>query len=272
MKISFIIPVYNIPQDMLDACLASLPSGHEVIVMYDTRHEGLSIMRNRGIEQATGDYIQFVDADDALLRPEYDNILNILEREQPDMLSFCFSTTPSIKSSDSPVIKITTGRDVLENTNLQVAAWGYLFRRDILGELRFAPGIQNEDERFTPLLYLQANKVVSTNIRAYFYRQREGSLQHTYDEAFIAKRLNDYRTTIRVLENTGNPVLERRTNQMRMDYFYNHVLLTGKAPEEKWTGSHRCYTLKYWIFSYLASFVATRWLLTKLIQILPKKV
>ena len=116
--ISFIIPVYNVPTEMLCECLDSIirlslrKSEREIIVVDDgsqvsplgalnnylddiiyirQKNGGLGCARNRGLQNATGQYIQFVDADDALITNQYEHCLDIARFKGPDMVMFEFS-------------------------------------------------------------------------------------------------------------------------------------------------------------------------------------
>ena len=97
--VSFIITYHNEPADMLHACIESIlalslgDSEREIIIIDDgsdvspvsfltdcideviyvrQRNMGLSQARNRGIDMAHGYFIQFVDADDAIIAPPYE--------------------------------------------------------------------------------------------------------------------------------------------------------------------------------------------------------
>ncbi|MCF0203144.1 MAG: glycosyltransferase [Bacteroidaceae bacterium] len=310
MKISYIIPVYNVPQAMfrecllsIQACAAAAPSGVEceVVVVDDGSdspiviptsvsgtldvmlvrqdNQGLSAARNTGISRATGDYIQFVDADDALIPSCYARCLTLLAAEHPDLLSFRFTTKNGQSVSPSPDwhIQTTTGADFLRHSNLRVAAWGYVFAKQLLGGLQFERNLKNEDERFTPQLFLRAEKLIATRIPAYYYRQREGSLQHTYTEAFLRKRFSDCLSTIDYLQSLGEPALDRRINQMKMDFVYNVILYKDRLSDSSallrkvFPLPIRRYTLKYCLFSILCGSRAGRWLLYRLCRLLPKE-
>ncbi|MDE6689053.1 MAG: glycosyltransferase, partial [Prevotella sp.] len=115
--ISFIIPVYNIPADMLHECIESILAlslrsyEREIIIVDDgsdvpainflndflneivyirQRNGGLSKARNRGLQNATGKYIQFVDGDDTLLSNMYEHWLDIARFQEPDIVTFEF--------------------------------------------------------------------------------------------------------------------------------------------------------------------------------------
>lgn len=59
------------------------------------------------------------------------------------------------------------------------------------GNLHFHDGIVHEDEEFTPLLFLRAEKVYVTKAIAYYYRQHRDSITHDNDKRSTVKRLND---------------------------------------------------------------------------------
>lgn len=264
MKISFIVTYHNEPLNMLSECLrsiASLPVADKEIIVIDDGSEvspdasvtsvgadvrlirqdnkGLSAARNRGMECATGNYIQFVDADDMLL-PEYAAVIHTLEQHHPDVLQFCFTRHYSATKKPVDITFDGTGLQRLSTYNLRAAAWSYVFNRRSLGNIRFQEGIYHEDELFTPLLFLQAERIIDTNAQAYFYRQRCDSITTTHDDSKIQKRLDDTHYVIKTLSDMDNTALTRRISQLTMDYMYNIVKLTGNFNDF----CHRCRHLK----------------------------
>lgn len=177
--ITFIIPVYNVPDKMLAECLQhlfdmQLPGGsYEVIVVDDGNthditaqwpetwrqritclhqpNQGLSAARNTGIAHAHGTYLQFVDADDYLFTHSYKAAIDFALAHDADLLAFHMTrkevattwTTP-----DGPF----TGNGYMALRNMRSAACGYMFKRNLLGKLRFTPGIVHEDVEFTTQL------------------------------------------------------------------------------------------------------------------------
>jgi hypothetical protein len=121
----------------------------------------------------------------------------------------------------------------MRRQNIRGSACGYLFSRSILGDLRFTPGIYNEDEEFTPQLLLRAETIRLTDAQAYNYRQRPDSIINGKTIRQRLKRLEDTRSIICRLSTIADrqPVdsrtaLQRRVAQLTMDYLYNIILLT----------------------------------------------
>lgn len=257
--VSFIIPVYNIPIGLLSECLDSILSlslrkhEREIIVIDDgsqssplskldnylddiifirQKNGGLGCARNRGILNVTGQYIQFIDADDALIVNQYEHCLDLIRFSSPDMVMFNFSRKEKSQKiyNDQPAI---SGRELMRHHNIKATAWGYLFKSTILGKLRFTPDIFHEDEEFTPLLILRAETIIQSDAEAYFYRQRKDSITTSENPRNILKRLNDFKEVILRLNQTADVIhgidrlaLLRRVHQLTMDYIYKIIVET----------------------------------------------
>ena len=257
--ISFIIPVYNIPTEMLCDCLDSIlqlslrKTEREIIIVDDgsklsplnvlsdylddiiyirQKNGGLGNARNRGLQNATGQYIQFIDADDALIVNQYEHCLDIARFQKPDMVMFEFSRKEKSQKVYTDQ-KLMTGRYLLRHHNIKATACGYLFKQSILGNLRFTLNVYHEDEEFTPLLILRAGSVLLTDAEAYYYRTREDSITTSKDMRNTVKRLNDFKAIIyrlyqfaAVIPGSDRMALLRRVHQLTMDYIYRVIVET----------------------------------------------
>lgn len=116
MKISIIVPVYN-TEKYIHACIDSILSqsitDFELLLINDgstdwsgeicyeyaqkdsrirvfhKKNGGVSSARNLGIEEAVGDYLHFVDADDIVLSGAYEYLNTVIsEFSHPDIICF----------------------------------------------------------------------------------------------------------------------------------------------------------------------------------------
>lgn len=258
--VSFIITTYNLPIDMLRQCVGSITdlslsvSEREIIVIDDGSdfspvneltemapdiifvrqpNQGLSMARNMGLKIATGKFIQFVDGDDSLINAPYEHCLDIVRYQEPvDMVMFRFSESKE-EPTDFSFTGPLTGQEYMATKNLRAAVWSYIFRRDRLDGLRFTPGIFHEDEEFTPQLVLKMHNIYSTLAKAYYYRQRSGSIMHSEDKEERNKRLTDMLKVILHLQSIASnsdalkkSSLERRVAQLSMDFLINVIRMT----------------------------------------------
>lgn len=257
--ISFIIACYNLPVELVKACVGSITSmtlsrdQREIILVDDGSdisplpelqeylddityirqpNQGLSSARNKGIDMCKGKYVQFVDGDDMLNTTIYELCLDQARFNDPDMVLFQLSDkqeTAATTQFEGPM----EGSAYMRHNNLRAAACGYLFKKDMLIGLRFTPNILHEDEEFTPQLMLRAEKLYTTEAKAYYYRQREASITTETDKKWVMRRLNDLQGVLfRMADSTDTlPIeereaLERRVCQLTMDYIYNIITLT----------------------------------------------
>lgn len=259
--VSFIVTCYDIPVWMLIECIESIltlslrPAEREIIIIDDgsdispinelsdyqneiiyvrQKNKGLSEARNTGIRMASGQYLQFIDGDDKLIPPAYEHCLDIVRyNNEPDMVLFDFSDNTPEQTTYTGEVKPLSGTEYMQHNNIRATAWGYIFRRAILGELRFTPGIYHEDEEFTPQLLLRAETVYPTLATAYIYRKRNGSIISSKTKRNIVKRLNDKKEVIFRLNDMTDRLphndriaMQRRIAQLTMDYIYNVITQT----------------------------------------------
>lgn len=258
--ISFIITTYNLPVDYLAECLKSIqqlsltPQEREIILVDDgsevcpivdlrtispdiiclrQHNQGVSVARNYGMQFAKGKFIQFVDGDDYLIPNIYKHSFNILRYHNPDIVTFNLTTGKQTKKSTYKLPTPISGKQFLCNNNLHGAVWSYLFRRSIVGNLQFTPGIvYGEDEEFTPQLFLKAERIFKLNIEAYFYRDNKQSVSHQQSKEKINQRMDNNLTVILNLQKLLDTIpvdhrqaLNRRIAQLSMDYLYNTIRL-----------------------------------------------
>lgn len=308
--ISFIVPVYNVPTEMLCECLHSLfalalqPQEMQVIVVDDgcsyditkgwssdwmariklirQTNQGPSVARNNAFAVATGQYVQFVDADDYLFPAIYNEVLAYLKKYAVDLLYFDLTATV-VPQPWTPPKGVTNGADFMLHNNLRSSDCGYAFKRTIVGDLRFVAGTFYEDIEFTTRLVLKAKTMVVTTAQPYYYRVREGSTTSKksvadYEQKFLPMSAHIL-TRLQQLpvEATQRPALERRIAQLTMDHVYNTMrythhyaylsqVLTVLRRQGLYPFPNKHYTRKYTLFRALVACPITRYLLTLLLH------
>lgn len=266
MLISFIVTYYNEPAWMLRECIESIfavnlrNEEREVIVIDDgcenfphevtapfkerlrlihSPHVGIADIRNIGIEQAQGEYLQFVDADDHLIPSEYDNIISLL-KSNPSIEIVHFSFTRSLpqynRNEKLSISGIFNGIDYLLKYNFKAAPWAYVYKKKLTHNLRFLSGIIHEDTLFTPQLFLRAESICHVNSKVVFYRKHPESIMGKRDKLHIEKRQNDDLTVLRQLRQISSQlsvrerkaidcVLHQQTmNDLISTFLYHHNL------------------------------------------------
>lgn len=210
-KISVIIPIYNV-EAYLDRCLRSVldntyhnlevlcvndgsPDGCAAILdrfaaeddrvqILNKSNGGISSARNMGLDAATGDYIVFVDSDD-WVHPQYFELLLRAAIDGSYDLVLCDFSRPSepepfdfYDPAVLPVVPIDLW-EVYRRRYAKDFVWGRLYRRSLIGALRFNEQIAAAED--TPfmcmvLAYAEQPKIAHIPLVLCYYFQRPGSL------------------------------------------------------------------------------------------------
>ena len=222
MKLSVIVPVYN-GESTIEKCLLSIIGQDypdiEIVVVNDgstdksksiveriihdnsdsniklinKQNQGLPQARKTGVENSSGEYIGFVDADDWIEPDMYSVMMNKASEQDSDIVCCDFiyvfptSTDNHIQKyvSDTPI----SGRAALLLLNNRRAVFQYCWNKIVKKELyRFIEFPRNnligEDYTISRQLLLNASNVSIVNHLGYHYVQYNGSMAHNgYDDS-----------------------------------------------------------------------------------------
>lgn len=212
-RISIIIPVYN-AEEYLDRCLESIFEqsymSYEVILVDDgstdssplicdrysatdprfrTIHKkngGVSSARNAGMDLATGEYLMFVDSDDALLPEALERMMEGVAGE--DVVIGGYTTfIGGIPGKEVLPLRNRSYKgaemaaffedNIRRNCEMLDAPWSKMFRRKAVGSLRFCEDLSYaEDKLFVFTFLASCTSACTCSTPVYAYHIRPGSL------------------------------------------------------------------------------------------------
>lgn len=224
MLISIIVPVYNV-ETYLSRCVDSICSQSytnlEIILVDDgstdhsgdicdryqilddrikvihQRNGGLSEARNTGINMARGQYLAFVDSDDFVDVKFVETLFNLVLMHDAEIAMCDYHKGEEDKfpkGKRKHKIQMRVAEDMLRNWHgkykrLETIACNKLYKRELFAEsgIRYPKGYYHEDIQTTHLLVNEADKVVFTDEKLYYYFHRKSSITSTGS----AKRIED---------------------------------------------------------------------------------
>lgn len=213
IKVSIIIPVFNIQSyvgECIDSCLSQTYSNFEIILIDDgstddsgiicdkyakmdnrikvihQQNQGLSSARNNGVNSAQGEYVVFIDGDDAVYDCLLDTAVNTVESDDSDIVFFDFEHWDGKKiisnTEDMDKFKsLSTSEEFLElllQHRLCEMVWCGIYKRNIIKNLKFPIGKINEDVYWKYRAIENAQKIKLINKKLYLYRVRGDSITH----------------------------------------------------------------------------------------------
>lgn len=210
MKISLIIPVYNV-EGFLERCLSSVENQTykdiEVIIVNDgstdnsysiiekytaknphfkafsIENRGLGGARNYGIEQSSGDYLIFLDSDDYISHECVQKFVEAAEKSNSDIV-ICNSCDVD---EDGKPLSYYKNRYSNAVTNLKdeptilfnrFSAWGKMYKKQLFNGFSFVSREWYEDLRLVPKLYLLSKSITYIEDTLFYYVQRAGSIMN----------------------------------------------------------------------------------------------
>ena len=261
--VSIIVPVYNV-ESFLRPCVESVlaqtmpdwelflvddgstDASGAILREYEDRNPrihgifqenaGASAARNRGLDAAEGEYIAFLDSDDRYEPEMLETLLAAVRREQADIAA-CGAVTfwedGSREPENMPLRpQVLAGRDAVMEHFLRgeqglYCVWNRLYRREILGEIRFSPYTRGEDALFNVKVMARCKRLVNVSDCLYDYRRREGSVM---SESFSPRMLDLVRSwaeIFRIMEE-GFPAL-RSVSAAKTVWETDRLFLKGMA-------------------------------------------
>lgn len=229
--ISIVIPVWNV-EKYLKECLDSIAvqtfSNFEAICIDDgspdncgkilddyalkdnrfkvihQENGGEAVARNRGIEAAQGEYLYFVDDDDYLhpqtlevfykiiISSGFDGVVckhsEVHERYQP------MAADIDIDKVQYQIVEQPLQAFLDDKKLITIAPWCKLYKRSVVGDMRFIKGIHFDDVPFNIFMLDKVDKVAVIEEKLYFFYQNQKSVSHTN---INEKKVRNYITIVR---------------------------------------------------------------------------
>lgn len=151
------------------------------------KNGGLSSARNAGAQEATAEYIMFLDGDDYLREDAVERCLNVMYEYPCDFVQFLYQEVnegaqPIIHQSTEPIYQARSSRELFENLYRLggVAASGAtkFMRRSLALEIPFED-IQHEDEMWCTRAFQKDLIVTYIPDELYYYIRRDNSIIHS---------------------------------------------------------------------------------------------
>lgn len=262
--ISIIVPFYNVERELarcLDSIINQSFKDFEVLLVNDgstdnsfriadaysrkdtrikvfnQKNKGVGPARNVGLENAIGEYIAFIDADDCVHHKFLETLYSLIYIFKASIAICGCQKLTNYTETESEIIDFKACKtEVIEKKKLfkllfdkfpYLCVWGKLFKQDLIKDKRFSHFKMNEDLEFNSIVFNNATKVVLTNLPLYNYIIRKGSISHSsFNDNYISEleaKFYIYRNATKFDELTKSFILKR--------LYKNLISIRYQAPE-----------------------------------------
>lgn len=275
--ISVIVPVYNV-EAYVERSLKSIQNQSykdlEIIIVDDgstdrsgemcdeiaksdkrmkvihQKNAGTSAARNRALQDATGEYISFVDSDDYIAENYfevlYENIIKY--NAQVSVCSYLYIWEKNrfglnLKRNNDNKSYCCTGREASEkivkySQRRMITPWGKLFHSSLKEKFFFPVGRRYEDEFILYRVFYETDKVVIANIPLYFYVQRSSSFMNIGFSEQIYDKLTALEEAIKYFEehrdeDLREAAISRYIQNIQIYWYRVHFFMKNRKDLEK---------------------------------------
>ena len=172
------------------------------ITVIHKENGGGGLARNVALDAAKGGLIAFLDSDDYIAPEMFAYLYSLLDADVDiaecayvetfdDNASFTSEGTVTVYSAESAMYAH------IQDTVFRQLIWNKLYRREVIGDIRFPVGTKIDDEFFTYQVLGNARKLALSDRVCHAYRQQPDSVMH---QKYSIRRLEGLAAKLQRLE------------------------------------------------------------------------
>lgn len=209
-----------------------------------TSNVGLGTVRDIGVDNATGQYIMFVDSDDWISLECISSCVSLMEKYQADMIEFGYKRTseyiplilqPSVQ--DDLMFKICESNIEIEKQSDHIAC-NKLFRTDIIKKNEIKFKYRNfEDTLFTRKYAFCCSLAIFVNNIFYNYYCNKSSITSSIDISTL-EDIEKTNEVIALYDSKGFWDNKKRYIDKSMEFLLRHLIRVSYSQHKKFCFSH----------------------------------
>ncbi|MGA5657760.1 glycosyltransferase [Rahnella contaminans] len=204
--------------------IESYRTSFEAYKVFTIENQGVSIARNHGLSQATGQYLAFPDIDDNIHPGMYQKLLEMAEKNSLDVATcngrYVYENSEKNKIIFPPERLSSTGvisgdvwlKQALNSRKFLHVTWLNIYNHDFIKRHHFSfePGLRHQDIPWTTEILLAAERVQYTSDIFYDYLIHSNSVSHRTDgDVTEVRSAHHYMKILRMLDDINHRYQEK---------------------------------------------------------------
>lgn len=263
MKLSIVVPVYNVEQYVRKCILSiinqeddlfreieviivndgtkdnsveqiqDLVDKYDNIILINQQNQGLSVARNNGMNKAGGDYVWFVDSDDWISSDALKVLMPYLDGKN-DIVSFAYTKVTEDEETVccvySNVAKTLSGKESFSRRcEFSTMAQRAAYRKEFMtkNNLEFMPGIYSQDDELCLRASYLAKTVTLIPQSIYYFLRTTGDKHVSIMNAGKPKYGFDYIKVTKSLLTFKKEYVKEKELTQRYDYHISVLINNG---------------------------------------------
>lgn len=262
-KISIIVPVYNVERFLarcLDSVLRQTYRDFEIICVNDgstdnslgilelyqkkdkrlyilnQENQGSSVARNNGLKLASGEFVYFLDSDDAIHPQCMEVVLGIAEKYSAELVCFQYENCVLRNVDDNKFFEkkiACTEADftissaplrfmfIKNEKRIHYNVWTKFYRKSLLKDINFIEGVQFEDYPHTLEVLAKHPKTIVIREVLYLYTINPNSITN---QRCNLKQIEDHHASVAYVYNIYSKNGDKKDIELLKDKFIPDIL------------------------------------------------
>lgn len=177
------------------------------IIVIHQANGGLSDARNKGLNTSSGEWIAFLDSDDWIHPSMYETLIDLAIEQNADMITCksvnCYEDGSTEDSNSTGEMRVFSSDDMIrglwDQKYIRFEVWNKIWKRSLIGDVRFKERQVCEDIRFDRLVFPDVNKCVYIDKPLHYYlKARPGSTITSFkvEKLCMFEEFNEWRKSL----------------------------------------------------------------------------
>lgn len=177
-----------------------------VVIRKLSVNAGLSGARNEGIKVSSGEYIGYIDSDDAIAPNYWSTLDPYIKSAKYDIIEFNFKEFTDTLPTSIEANVIESAASNIDSFHNGFFVWTRIYKKNNVKNIMFPEGLIYEDIFYNIYVFATANEIIRLSSCLIYYRKSDGSITATRTAQYSQLLINLITATEKNIEKMPNKI------------------------------------------------------------------